>query len=143
MSMRVKLVAAVVLAAAAFAGCGDDDPPTEPPRQEEAGVADPRGEQEARAGGLTVQADPGGAPVFRPDDLSAGAGRVAIELVNLSSTPHSLCVEGTDQGALGCTGTFRGDRSTLRLRLEPGSYTFFCSVPGHREAGMQGSLAVQ
>ena len=142
--MRAKLVAAAVLAVVALAGCGDDDRPPEPPREEDqAQVADPRAEQEAPAGGLTVEADPGGAPVFRPDALRADAGRVVLELVNLSPTAHALCVESAEQGGLGCTGTFRGDRGTLRVQLQPGRYTFYCSVPGHREAGMQGNLAVQ
>jgi plastocyanin len=68
---------------------------------------------------------------------------VALELVNPSSTEHSLCVEAPEQGTLGCTGTFRGDRGKLRLRLEPGRFTFYCSVPGHRAAGMQGTLVVE
>jgi plastocyanin len=139
---RVKLTATLALAAIAIAGCGGEDRPPEPPQPApaEAEWADPRGDQER--GGLSVEADPGGAPAFRPATLRASAGRVALELVNPSSTAHALCVESAELGALGCTGTFRGDRSTLRLRLEPGRYTFFCSVPGHREAGMQGALAV-
>jgi plastocyanin len=143
MSVRFRLGAAVLLAVVALAGCGGADPPADPPRETPAEVADPRPEQDAPAGGLTVEADPGGAPEFRPDALRADAGRATLELVNLSQTAHSLCVESTDRGALGCTGTFRGDRGTLRLRLEAGDYTFFCSVPGHREAGMHGKLVVQ
>jgi plastocyanin len=140
LSMTSRMTAALVFVA--LAGCGGEDPPPAQPTPA-ATAADPRGEQEARAGGLSVEADPGGAPVFRPDALEGKAGRVTLELVNLSSTAHSLCVEGADQGALGCTGTFRGDRGRLRLRLPAGRYTFFCSVPGHREAGMQGTLAVE
>jgi plastocyanin len=74
--------------------------------------------------------------------LRADAGRVALELVNLSPTAHSLCLESAEQGALGCTGTFRGDRGTLRIKLAPGEYAFFCSVKGHRAAGMEGELTV-
>jgi plastocyanin len=140
--MKFRMNAAAALVLVALAGCGDEDrPPAQP--QPAAEWEDPRGEQEGRAGGLAVEADAGGAPVFRPDALRTDAGRVALELVNPSSTAHSLCVESAQQGALGCTGTFRGDRGTLRLRLEPGRYTFFCSVPGHREAGMHGTLAVE
>ena len=140
--MKFKVTTAAALALVALAGCGDGDrPPAQPTPAAE--VADPRGAQEGRPGGLTVEADPGGAPVFRPDSLRGEARRVTLELVNLSSTAHSLCVEAADQGALGCTGTFRGDRGTLRLRLPAGRYTFFCSVPGHRAAGMRGTLAIQ
>ena len=140
--MNVKVTAAAVLALVAPAGCGDEDRPTAQPTPAAEWV-DPRGGQEGRAGGLAVEADRGGAPAFRPDALRAEAGRVALELVNPSTTAHSLCVEAEEQGALGCTGTFRGDRGTLRLRLPAGRYTFFCNVPGHRAAGMHGTLTVE
>jgi plastocyanin len=141
-SMRLRVSAAAALALVALAGCGDEDrPPAQPTPAAE--WADPRGEQEGRAGGLAVEADPGGAPVFRPESLRTEAGRVALQLVNPSTTAHSLCVEAAEQAALGCTGTFRGDRGTLRLRLEAGRYTFFCNVAGHRAAGMRGTLVVE
>jgi len=138
---RLRATAAVALALAALAGCGGDDPaPPDPPAEE---VADPRGERKPRAGVVAVSADPSGKPAFQEDSLEAEAGVVRAELANLTSTSHSLCIEKEGQGALGCTGTFSGDRATLRLRLEPGEYTFFCSVEGHREAGMTGELVVR
>jgi plastocyanin len=145
MKLRRNAAAALALVAlAALAGCGDGDEDRPPAQQGgEAEWVDPRAEEERRPGARSVEADPGGAPVFRPDALRAEAGRVALELVNPSTTAHSLCVESETQGALGCTGTFRGDRSVLRLRLEPGTYTFFCSVPGHKDAGMRGTLTVE
>ena len=44
---------------------------------------------------------------------------------------------------LGATPTFMGGTKTLKLTLKAGAYTFYCSVPGHRAAGMQGTLTVQ
>jgi plastocyanin len=140
--MTLRLMVLVVLAV--FAGCGgEDEPAPAEPRDAAEQWADPRGERKGGAGVLVVEADSSGAPAFRQDALEGAAGRVALELVNPSSTSHSLCVEAAEQGALGCTGTFRGDRGTLRLRLERGRYTFFCSVPGHRAAGMSGTLTIQ
>jgi plastocyanin len=140
--MKRTVGLAAALALVALAGCGGDARDEPEPTPQPAQVADPRGEPAAPAGGTTVEADPGGAPVFRPEELRAEAGRVALELVNLSATPHALCVESAEQGGLGCTGTFSGDRSTLKLRLEAGRYTFFCSVAGHRDAGMEGTLVI-
>jgi uncharacterized cupredoxin-like copper-binding protein len=31
----------------------------------------------------------------------------------------------------------------VSAQLKPGNYTFYCSVPGHRQAGMQGTLTVK
>ena len=43
---------------------------------------------------------------------------------------------------LGATATFQGGTRTLTLTLPPGTYTFYCSVPGHEAAGMKGTLTV-
>jgi uncharacterized cupredoxin-like copper-binding protein len=44
---------------------------------------------------------------------------------------------------VGATPTFMGGTKTLKLTLKAGTYTYYCSVPGHRAAGMQGTLTVQ
>jgi uncharacterized cupredoxin-like copper-binding protein len=44
---------------------------------------------------------------------------------------------------VGTTPTFQGGSKTLSLNLKPGTYKFYCSVPGHRMAGMEGTLTVQ
>ena len=43
---------------------------------------------------------------------------------------------------LGATPVFAGGSKTLTLTLKPGKYTFYCTVPGHRQAGMEGTLNV-
>jgi uncharacterized cupredoxin-like copper-binding protein len=44
---------------------------------------------------------------------------------------------------LGATKTITGSTTTLALELPPGNYVFFCSFPGHRESGMEGTLIVE
>jgi uncharacterized cupredoxin-like copper-binding protein len=44
---------------------------------------------------------------------------------------------------LGATPTFQGGSKTLTVTLKAGTYKFYCSVPGHRQAGMEGTLTVQ
>jgi uncharacterized cupredoxin-like copper-binding protein len=36
-----------------------------------------------------------------------------------------------------------GGSKTLAVTLKPGTYKFYCSVPGHRQAGMEGTLEVK
>jgi uncharacterized cupredoxin-like copper-binding protein len=43
---------------------------------------------------------------------------------------------------LGATPTFSGGSRVLSLNLKAGKYSFYCTVPGHQMAGMQGTLTV-
>ncbi len=91
---------------------------------------------------LKEAADPEGQLRFVTKDLSAPAGRVTISFTNVSPLEHNLTVA---QGAkvLGATPTFAGGAKTLTLNLKPGTYVFYCAVPGHRAAGMEGKLTVR
>jgi plastocyanin len=90
---------------------------------------------------LALAANPGGLLSYDAKHLSAKAGSVAITLTNAAPLEHNVTVA---QGAtvLGATPTFLGGHRTLTLKLKPGTYTFYCSVPGHRQAGMEGTLTV-
>jgi plastocyanin len=91
---------------------------------------------------LKLIANPGGLLSYDTKSLSAGAGSVSITLTNNAPLEHNVTVaQGTT--VLGSSPTFGGGRRTLTLKLKPGTYTFYCSVPGHRQAGMEGTLSVQ
>jgi plastocyanin len=94
-------------------------------------------------GGSTVNisADPSGALKFEQTDVSATAGSVTIDFTNMSSLPHDVRIEGN--GASGGTDQITNSSTSATLDLEPGTYTFFCSVDGHRAAGMEGTLTVK
>jgi plastocyanin len=93
-------------------------------------------------GGSTVQisADPSGALKFEQTDVSASAGSITIDFTNMSSLPHDVRIEGN--GASGGTDQITDSSTSATVDLEPGTYTFFCSVDGHRAAGMEGTLTV-
>src|SRR5262249_27451746 len=91
---------------------------------------------------LKLAADPSGQLRFNLKQLFAKAGAVAISLANSSPLEHNVTVEEGGRG-IGGTPTFKGGTRTVTLNLKPGTYTFYCSVPGHRQAGMEGALRVQ
>jgi uncharacterized cupredoxin-like copper-binding protein len=71
-------------------------------------------------------------------------GKVTIVFTNPSPIPHNFTVQqGTNGKVLGSTPTFPTGHHVLVLNLPAGTYTFFCSVPGHRAAGMVGTLTVK
>lgn len=75
--------------------------------------------------------------------MSAKAGKVSIDFTNMSPEGHNVTVESAAGEQVGATPTFQGGAKTLSLSLKPGTYKFFCSVPGHRMAGMEGTLTVK
>jgi plastocyanin len=94
-------------------------------------------------GGSTVKisADPSGALSYEQTDVSATAGSITIDFTNMSSLPHDVTIEGN--GASGATDEITNSSTSTTVDLEPGTYTFFCSVDGHRAAGMEGTLTVK
>jgi plastocyanin len=93
-------------------------------------------------GGSTVKisADPSGALKYEQTDVSATAGSITIDFTNMSSLPHDVTIEGN--GASGATDQITDSTTSTTVDLDPGTYTFFCSVDGHRAAGMEGTLTV-
>jgi plastocyanin len=90
---------------------------------------------------LALAANPSGLLAYNTKQLSAKAGTVTITFANSSPLEHNVTIaEGSK--VLGATPTFKGGSRTLKLKLKPGTYTFYCSVPGHRQAGMEGTLTV-
>lgn len=137
MGITAVLVLVAVSMAVATSGGSTEKATAEPVTKE--------GREAASGSGTTSlneEADPEGQLKFTANDLSARAGTVTISFANASPLPHNLTVaQGTT--VLGATPTFQGATKTLTLRLAPGTYVFYCSVPGHRQAGMEGKLTVQ
>lgn len=75
-------------------------------------------------------------------DATANAGQVKIESKNPQSTAHDIAIEGNGINSKGAV-VQSGGTSQFSANLKPGTYTFYCSVPGHREGGMQGKLTVK
>jgi plastocyanin len=100
----------------------------------------------AGAGGsssLAIAANPSGSLSYDKKTLSAKAGKVTITMTNMSPIGHNITIQqGTSGAVLGSTPTFQGGTKSVSLTLKAGTYTFYCSVPGHRAGGMVGTLTV-
>ena len=84
-----------------------------------------------------------GALLFDPESLEVPAGEVSIDYTNPSPVPHNVAIEA-DGKALAQGATVSGGESgAATAELKPGEYVFYCSIPGHREAGMEGPLTVE
>jgi len=92
---------------------------------------------------LSLEANREGELKYNKTSLTAKAGNVSIDFTNMASLSHNVTVESSSGTVVGAIPTFQGGTKTLSLNLKPGTYKFFCSVPGHRMAGMEGTLTVQ
>ena len=93
------------------------------------------------AGVLSLQADQSQLK-FDKSTLSAKPGKVTIVMQNPSALPHDVAIEGNGVDVTGKTVN-QGGTSTATANLKAGTYTFYCSVDNHRQAGMEGTLTVK
>ena len=91
---------------------------------------------------LTLSADPTGQLKFDKSALTAKAGTVRLVMNNPAPVPHNISLQGAGGVNLHGKTVPKGGASQVSAKLKPGKYTFYCSVPGHRQAGMQGTLTV-
>jgi uncharacterized cupredoxin-like copper-binding protein len=90
---------------------------------------------------LSIAADPTGRLEFDKRSLTAKEGTVTINFTNRSSLAHNFTIEQNGK-VIAATPTFQGGTKTLKVGLRPGTYTFLCTVPGHADAGMKGTLTI-
>ncbi len=140
MKKLLLVLSVLALVPFALAACGGDDEESGDTSAEETTEEDSGG---ASGGGVTVSAAPDGSLAFEETSLSAPAGSASFEFTNPASLAHDFCIE-SDGSEVGCTDLISdGDSSTLEADLEAGDYTYYCSVSGHREGGMEGTLTVE
>jgi plastocyanin len=90
---------------------------------------------------LALAADPSGALKYDKKSLSAKAGKVTIAFTNASPIGHDVTI-AKGPTKIGGTKVITNAKASVTVALKPGPYVFYCSVPGHRQAGMQGTLTV-
>jgi len=93
-------------------------------------------------GQLTIPANPTGALAFEYSKATAKAGQVTLDMPNQAPIQHDISIRGNGVNQQGPrVGT--GGTSKITVNLKPGTYTFYCSVPGHEAGGMKGTLVVK
>jgi|SRR5438270_8979682 len=142
--MRSRVLATVpIIAALALSACGSSSkktsttaaPATTPPAATSTAPT-------SGASKVALSADPSGALKFDKSQATATAGNVTLTMANPSAVSHGIAIQGSGVSKTGAV-VGQGQTSTVTVNLKPGTYTFYCPVPGHRQAGMQGTLTVK
>jgi plastocyanin len=126
-SVRTKgLVLVAATLALVAAACGSDDGGD--------AYVEPKGPPVA-----TIKLESGNT-FFDPDAVEAPPGIIAIDLKNIESGIHDLVIRDVPGFQIEVSG--QGDEVTKKVDLKAGEYEFYCTIPGHEEAGMKGTLTV-
>ena len=99
---------------------------------------------EEKAGKLELEAAPNGQLAYTTTKATATPGEVTISMKNMSGVSHNVAIQsGTSGPVLGKTEFQTKGSASFSVKLKPGTYTYFCQAPGHRAAGMLGTLTVK
>jgi plastocyanin len=126
------------LAALGLAACGSSN-------NDKTSSSATTGTTGASSGGsstLKVSADPSGALKYQQSSLTAKAGKVKVEFTNKSPVPHDVAI-AKGNTKLGVTQVTTSGTSSTTVNLKAGTYNYFCTVDGHKQAGMSGTLTVK
>jgi uncharacterized cupredoxin-like copper-binding protein len=146
---KVAALLALALTAVALVACGssdDSDTTTTSGGETTNGTVTDGGKEGSSGGGASIlkfEADPGGDLAYTTTSATASAGKVTVDLNNPQALTHDVAIEDSSGKEVGATELIASGEDSTTVELEPGNYTFFCSVPGHREAGMEGTLTVK
>jgi uncharacterized cupredoxin-like copper-binding protein len=136
------LFSVFALAAFGFAACGDDDDDDggEPAATTTEETTEAGG---GGGGGGTVEVSASEGIAYDQSSLEAPAGTVTFNFTNDAGIEHDFVIEDPDGNEVAATDVISSGSTSTDADLESGEYTFYCSVSGHREAGMEGPLTVE
>jgi plastocyanin len=115
--------------------------PSAQPETESEGAPKPPPSAKGQEETLQLAADPAKI-AFDSTELSAKPGKVTIDFTNPSALEHDVAIEQNGK-VLAKSELIAEGKTSVSAELEPGTYTFLCTVPGHAEAGMEGTLTVK
>ena len=99
---------------------------------------------EEKNGKLVIAASPTGQLAYGTNKATAKPGAAVVEMPNQSGVDHNIAIQQDKSGpVLGSSPIIAKGSAKTTVTLKPGTYTFFCEVPGHRQAGMEGTLTVK
>jgi plastocyanin len=102
-----------------------------------------------KGGKLEIDASPSGQLAYTASKAEAEPGAVTIQMANMSGVSHNIAIESGEGGAsakgsvIGASAFTSKGTVSVSVNLKPGTYTFFCEAPGHRAAGMYGTITVK
>ena len=139
----VLAVAALAVVGLAACGSSSDDNSTTAAATPPATTPATGGGGAGGASTVDISTPSGSDLAFDQKDATAKSGSVTIDFDNKQALSHDVAVADSSGKELGKTDLVSSGTSSTTVDLQPGTYTFYCTVPGHKEAGMEGTLTVK
>jgi plastocyanin len=151
---KVAVAFALVIASIALVACGSSSSTTSSSGSEatqaettaESGAAgggkEAKGGTSGSAASLDIEAASSGL-AYSSTTATAKAGKVTVDFTNPQPLAHDVAIEDASGKTIGQTEVVAEGSSSAVVDLKPGTYHYFCTIPGHREAGMEGTLTVK
>lgn len=95
------------------------------------------------SGTVDLSAPEDGSLAFDPGSLEAPAGEVTLAFTNPAAVGHDVHIERDGEELAASDVVTDGETTEASAELEPGDYTYYCAIAGHREGGMEGTLTVE
>lgn len=145
MKKLLAILAVIALATFGLAACGgdDDDDGGDTTAAETTTTETAAGGGGGAGGTLDISAPADGTLAFDQTELSVPAGSVTVNFDNPAALSHDVEIESQSGEEVGKTDLVAEGQASTTVDLQPGTYTFYCTVPGHREAGMEGTITVK
>jgi plastocyanin len=150
---KVAVALALVIASIALVACGSSSSSTS--SSSEATQAETTTESGAAAGGKEAEGGSAGSAssldieaassglAYASKTATAKAGKVTVDFTNPQPLAHDVAIEDSSGKTIGQTEVVAEGSSSAVVELKPGTYHYYCTIPGHREAGMEGTLTVK
>ncbi len=150
---KVAVAFALVIASVALVACGSSSSTsssgseaTQAETTAESGAAgggkEAKGGTSGSAASLDIEAASSGLE-YASNTATAKAGKVTVDFTNSQPLAHDVAIEDASGKTIGQTEVVAEGSSSAVVDLKPGTYHYFCTIPGHREAGMEGTLTVK
>ena len=139
------LVGGIAAIALVAAGCGGDD--NGGGGGGGGSSSKPKSQKQASTGGATAGSLSEDMTDFKfsqaAPKVKAKGGTVTISLKNSGGAMHAMEIEGPNDKEFKSKAIDPGQTTTLKAKLAPGTYEFYCPIDGHKKLGMEGKITVQ
>lgn len=146
---KLAVAFALILASIALVACGSSSDSSSSETQSQSGAAAGgksnalEAEGKSTGSASTLDFETGEGLSYTSDNATAKAGKVTVDFTNTQPLTHDVAIEDSSGKTIGKTELIAEGSDSTVADLKPGTYTFYCTVPGHREAGMEGTLTVK